>query len=391
MADLRLSLDASAVPDHPTGAGRYVLELAGRLGRRPEVDLTILCRRGDEARWREVSHATVMERVPPARPLRLAWEQVEMPRLLEQLEVDVHHSPHYTMPVRAEVPKVVTIHDMTFFDHPEWHERTKVMFFRRAIRVAAEQATALVTPSNAAAERIRAVLAPHIGVHLIPHGVDLTTFRPLEAADPEAADQDRAARKRLNIREPYLAFVGTLEPRKDVPSLVRAFDEVAGEHRDLNLVLAGAPGWGIDAVEAAIAASTHRSRVRRVGYVDEREKLAIFRGAAGIAYPSREEGFGLPVLEALACGTPLVTTTGTAMAEVVDDAALLVPPADSHQLAGALAQIVSGGNGAQDRRRRGLELVKRYTWEASADAHLALFQSIAAGAGAADDVEGAGG
>jgi glycosyltransferase involved in cell wall biosynthesis len=381
MAELRLSLDASAVPDHPTGAGRYVLELAGHLGRRPDIELTILCRRGDEARWRSLSPATVVERVPPIRPVRLAWEQVEMPRLLEQLEVDVHHSPHYTMPVRAPVPKVVTIHDMTFFDHPEWHERTKVMFFRRAIRVAAEQAAALVTPSNAAAERIQAVLAPPIGVHLIPHGVDLATFRPLDPDDEDGANDDRAARKRLGIREPYLAFVGTLEPRKDVPSLVRAFDEVADDHRDLNLVLAGAPGWGIEAVEAAIAACRHRNRVRRVGYVDEREKLAIFRGAAGIAYPSREEGFGLPVLEALACGTPLVTTSGTAMAEVVDDAAVLVPPAESHELAVALREVLAGDAAVDERCRRGLALVRRYTWDASADAHLDLFRSIATGNG----------
>jgi glycosyltransferase involved in cell wall biosynthesis len=375
---LRLSLDASAVPDHPTGAGRYVLELATRLGRRSEVTLTILCRRGDEERWRALSDATVLERVPPARPVRLAWEQVEMPRVLEELDVEVHHSPHYTMPVRADVPKVVTIHDMTFFDHPEWHERAKVMFFRRAIRVAAEKADALVTPSNAALDRIRAVLAPSIPVRLIPHGVDHERFHPLEPGDRGSAEADRVARQRLGVREPYVAFVGTLEPRKDVPSLVRAFDTVAGSRRDLNLVLAGAPGWGMEAIEAAIASSTHRNRVRRVGYVDEREKVALFRGAAGIAYPSMEEGFGLPVLEALACGTPVVTTSGTAMAEVVDDAALLVTPTDTGELTAALDEMVGGGAAVEERRRRGLDLAARYTWDVSAEAHLELFRMVAA-------------
>src|SRR5439155_3250704 len=123
---------------------------------------------------------------------------------------------------------------------------------------------------------------------------------------------------------------------------------------------------------AAIATSTHRSRVRRVGYVDERDKVALFRGAAGIAYPSMEEGFGLPVLEALACGTPLVTTSGTAMAEVVDDAALLVTPADTGELTAALEEILAGGAAVDERRRRGLDLAARYTWDASADAHLAV-------------------
>src|SRR5262245_35594822 len=109
---LKLSLDASAVPDHPTGAGRYVLELVSRLSRRPGVELSILCRRGDAARWRLADGVTLIDRAPPARPLRLAWEQVELPRILEELRVDVHHGPHYTMPLRADVPKVVTVHDM---------------------------------------------------------------------------------------------------------------------------------------------------------------------------------------------------------------------------------------------------------------------------------------
>jgi glycosyltransferase involved in cell wall biosynthesis len=257
------------------------------------------------------------------------------------------------------------------------------MFFRRAIRAAAERADALVTPSNAAAERIRDVLAPSIGVHLIPHGVDQERFHPLGPGDADAAEEDRAARKRLGVREPYVAFVGTLEPRKDVPNLVRAFDTVAGERRDLNLILAGAPGWGMEAIEAAIASCRHRGRVRRVGYVEERDKVALFRGAAGIAYPSMEEGFGLPVLEALACGTPLVTTSATAMAEVVDDAALLVKPADTVELAAALQEMVEGGAAVEERRRRGLDVAARYTWEISADAHLALFRAVAgAGAGA---------
>ncbi|MFP5318288.1 MAG: glycosyltransferase family 4 protein [Acidimicrobiia bacterium] len=373
---LRLSLDATAVPDHPTGAGRYVLELACRLGRRDDVDLTLLCRRDDAARWQELGDMTVVDRAPPARPLRLTWEQVELPRLLEQLDPDVHHSPHYTMPLRAKQPKVVTVHDMTFFDHPEWHERAKVMFFRRAIRQAAERADALITASAAAAERVRAVLNPTVPLYLIPHGVDQDRFHPLGPDDADGAAGDEAALRRMGVHPPYVTFVGTLEPRKDVPNLVRAFDVVAGHLPDLSLVLAGAPGWGMEAIEAAIASSVHRTRVKRVGYIAEEEKVALLRRAAAVAYPSMEEGFGLPVLEALASGAPLVTTSGSAMAEVVDDAALLVKPSDTGELASALEETVEGGPAVDDRRRRGLELAARYTWDASAEAHLEVFRTV---------------
>ncbi|MGH9278424.1 MAG: glycosyltransferase family 4 protein [Acidimicrobiales bacterium] len=375
---LRLSLDASAVPDHPTGAGRYVLELASRLGRAPDVDLTLFCRRGDAARWETTGAETVIDQVPPARPVRLAWEQVELPRFLGKLDIDVHHAPHYTMPVRAEVAKVVTIHDMTFFDHPEWHERAKVLYFRRAIRLAGTRADALVTASAAAAGRIKAILSPTVDLHLIPHGVDNGRFHPLDPADTEAATADDAARHRMGLRQPYVSFVGTLEPRKDVPNLVRAFDSVADDVPDLTLVLAGAPGWGMEAIESAIASIRHRGRVQRVGYISEDDKVALIRGAASIAYPSQEEGFGLPVLEAFACGAPLVTTSGSAMAEVVDGAALLVRPGNTEELAAALVETVRGGAMVDERRRLGLDLAARYTWDASAAAHLEVFREVAA-------------
>jgi glycosyltransferase involved in cell wall biosynthesis len=301
---------------------------------------------------------------------------MELPRLLDRQAVDVHHGPHYTMPVRASAPKVVTIHDMTFFDHPEWHERAKVLFFRRAIRLAAERADALITASAAAAERIRDVLSPALDLHLIPHGVDHSRFHPLDPADFEAAAADEAERAGMGVRQPYVAFVGTLEPRKDVPNLVRAFDTVADRHPELSLVLAGAPGWGMEAIESAIGSSVHRSRIRRVGYITEEDKVALLRGAEVVAYPSKEEGFGLPVLEALASGAPLVTTTGSAMAEVVDDTALLVKPADVDELAAAIDAIVEGGSDVDERRKRGLELAARYTWDVSADAHVDVYRSV---------------
>jgi glycosyltransferase involved in cell wall biosynthesis len=368
----RVSIDVSAVPASPAGAGRYTLDVVAALGRRDDVALTLVSRRDDAARWDEVAPgARMVAAAPGRRPARLAWEQMRLPAVLGGLEVDLHHGPHYTMPERAKVPKVVTVHDLTFFDHPEWHERAKVPFFRRAIRVAARHADAVVCVSRATADRLAERLAPTAPVHIVPHGVDHARFTP--AGD---LDVDSARLAALGVRAPYVLFVGTVEPRKDVPALVRAFDRMAGHHREIGLVIAGGPGWGRAAVDRAVAEARHAERILRTGYVPDDAVPALLRSASAVAYPSLEEGFGLPALEALACGAPLVTTTGSAMEEVAEGAALLVPPADVDALAGALDMVVRGDEGLATRRRRGLEIAARHTWAASAAGHVEVYRSL---------------
>jgi len=370
---LRVSLDVGAVPPHPVGAGRYTLDLARALAARADVSMLLWARRDDRSRWAAMGLA-VHAREPVQRPLRLAWEQVRLPRLLRGSDVAVHHGPHYTMPERAAVPVVVTVHDLTFLEHPEWHERVKVPVFRRAIAVAARRAAALVCVSATTADRLRERCDPVGRVFVVPHGVDRQRFTP----DEPRAGADRDALGRLGVHPPYVLFVGTIEPRKAVPVLVAAFDRIATRHPELRLVLAGRPGWGADALAQALGSARHRDRVVRLGYVGDETVPVLLRNAAAVAYPALEEGFGLPALEALACGAPLVTTTGTAMAEMAGEAALLVPPGDAAALAEALATAVDGGHGADRRRRLGLEVAAAHSWDASAAGHLAAYRWAAA-------------
>jgi glycosyltransferase involved in cell wall biosynthesis len=350
----------------------YTIAIASGLATRPDVELHLLTRTDDAGRWGTLApRARIHSDAPRSRPHRLVWEQYAAPRLAARVRPDVWHGPHYTMPLRADVPSVITIHDLTFFDHPEWHERPKVPFFRRMIRAVAARADVVICVSEYTAERLRAHLAPNGEVLVIPHGVDHKRFVRQDGQAEVASDT--AALARHGVEPPYIAFVGTLEPRKDVPTLVRAFALVAPTQPDLRLVVAGGDGWGTAEVRDAIAASGFATRVIRTGYLDDPTVAALFRRAAAVAYPSQEEGFGLPALEALACGAPLVTTKGSALEEVTVDAALLVPPGDVHALAGALTRLLNDPAASDRLRTAGPERAALFTWERTVDGHIAAY------------------
>jgi len=372
-----LSLDVSAVPLHPGGVGYYTMALASGLSARDDVDLTLIARRGDEERWSALaSGAAVRGAVPASRPGRLAFEQLGLSSVLRSLDVRVHHGPHYTMPARSPVPCAVTIHDCTFFDHPEWHLRSKAAFFRRAIRRAARHAGVLICVSQVTADRLQESCEVRAPVVVAPHGVDHRRFSTTEPS--EGADRAELGAQGVPTDRPLVAFVGTLEPRKGVAPLVAAFDLLADSLPDPVLVLGGQPGWGMAETERALAAARHPERIVRTGYLPDQAVPALLRQASVVAYPALEEGFGLPALEALACGSPLVTTEGTAMAEVARGAALLVPPGDVSALAGALGTALQEGRGT-GRRALGITVAGEHTWEASVAQHMRAYAAAAAG------------
>jgi len=388
---IRLSLDVTAVPVDPRGAGRYTLELARALSRRDDIALTLVARSADATRWSSLAPvASVLAAAPGPRPLRLAWEQWAMPGVLRRQALDVHHGPHYTMPERARLPMVVTVHDLTFFDHPDWHERSKVAFFRRAIRKAADRADVLVCVSHATARRLEDLLQPRAQVVVAPHGIDHAQFHPGSAgqdagdAGPAGdAGDDAGLLAAAGIRRPYVAFLGTVEPRKGLDLLVAAFDRVAEAHPEHCLVVAGGQGWGAGPVEAAISAMAHPSRLVRTGYLADPVVPALLRQASVVVYPARAEGFGLPVVEAMACGTPVITTAGSVMDELADGAAATFPAEDVTALAGLIDASLSGSAAGvrAESVSRGIEVASHYTWAASAEAHVAAYR-LAMGEGA---------
>lgn len=365
---MRVALDVSAVPARVAGAGRYVVELARRLPG-AGVATTLVARRDDAARWRALSAARVLDPVPCARPARLAYEALRAGRGPLAHEVDLWHGPHYTMPRRTRLPVVVTVHDLTYLTHPEWHERAKVALFTRSIRHAAAHAAAIVCVSEHTARELAALVAPSVPVVTAPLGVELERFHA-------GADGDDARLRALGLSgAPAILFVGTDEPRKGLDTLLEAFAEVGGADPEVELWICGQRGWGDSPLDAALTGHRHRGRIRPLGYVEDAALPALYRRAAVVAYPSRGEGFGLPVLEALACGASVVTTADTVMAEVAGSAARLVAADEPVALAGALLEAL--GEGATERAARAVAARARaegFTWERCVARHLDAYR-----------------
>lgn len=366
----RVLVDATAVPADRGGVGRYVDGLIGALDLLG-ADIAVVCQRLDAERYARLAQHAQIVPGPGAiaqRPARLAWEQTGLPLVAAQIGAEVVHSPHYTMPLRAGRPEVVTIHDATFFTDAQYHTPVKTTFFRSATRTALRRAARCIVPSRATRdELVRVLEADPSRIDVAYHGVDHTTFRP--PSDEEA----RRVSDRLGLHgQPYIAFLSTLEPRKNVPNLVRGWVRaVADRDSAPALVLAGGAGWD-DEVDMAIADVPSHLRVLRPGYLRYEDLRGFLGGAHVVAYPSHGEGFGLPVLEAMACRAPVLTTPRLSLPEVGGEAVAYTEP-DPDSIAAAISDLLDDDVRREGFAEAGYRRSLDFTWEASARTHLASY------------------
>ncbi|WP_412541711.1 glycosyltransferase family 1 protein [Longispora sp. K20-0274] len=370
----RVLVDATSVPADRGGVGRYLDGLLGALASLP-VDLVVVSQRSDTERYARLLPRAEVIAAPAAvnhRPTRLAWEQTGLPLLAQQVRAQVLHAPFYTCPLRAPCPVTVTVHDATFFTEPEHYDKSRRTFFRSAIKTSMRRASRVIVPSKATRdELIRLLDADPTKIDVAYHGVDTQAFYP-----PPAEEKARV-RARLGLGDtPYVAFLGAKEPRKNVPNLIRGWVAAVSDRVDPPvLVIAGGSGHDDDIDKAAAEVPGHL-RMLRPGYLRYADLPGYLGGAVIAAYPSHGEGFGLPILEAMACGAPVLTTPRLSLPEVGGDAVAYTGE-ESDVIGADLASLLDDAPRRARLSAAGQARAKEFTWASSAEVHLAAWTRAA--------------
>jgi glycosyltransferase involved in cell wall biosynthesis len=364
---MRLAYDATPLHGARTGVGMMTARVLDELSLVDGLDVVAFA-----ATWRgrgELAklvppNVEAVTRPLPARPAHFAWRHSKYPPIEWFTgRIDVVHGPNFVVPPARRAARVVTVHDLTAVHHPEMctpHTRTYPDALRRALATGSW----VHTVSDFVRSEILATFdADPARVVTVPNGVD---------AIPDA---DASAGRRAAGAERYVLAIGTIEPRKNFPGLIRAFGSAARDLPDVRLVIAGPDGWDIERFDTALAASPVRDRIVRLGALDERRRAELLRGAVALVYPSVYEGFGLPPLEAMSVGVPTLVTAAGGVVEVVGDAALVVPVGDDDALAAGLVRIVSDAGARADLVARGRRRAASFSWARTAAGLVDLYRA----------------
>ena len=370
---MRIAFDGTTLTPGRTGVGYYTEHLLQHLAR--EVEDT-----GDELVV--ISNKPIDTQAPLPRhvrvhdghrfPIRIGWMQLRAASALEALQPDVAHFTNGMIPVASPVATVVTVHDMSLRLYPNCHPVRRVLLNRPLMHVAIRQATSVVTVSNSARRdllRLHGVGPERVAV---VHEAASPVFRPI--ADRARLEDVRA---RYGLPERFMLYVGTIEPRKNLTRLMTAFAEARQRGIAQHLVCAGPYGWSSRDLAGHIEQLGVRSAVHFTGYVPFEHLPAIYNLADFFAFPSLYEGFGLPVVEAMACGVAVLTSNTSSLVEIAGDAAETIDPTSTDAMAEAIFRLATDAELRRDRSARGLIRARGFSWTQTAREMLAVYHRAA--------------
>jgi glycosyltransferase involved in cell wall biosynthesis len=303
--------------------------------------------------------------------VRIPWEQLLAPALLRRSGAEIFHGVHSVVPFACPVPSLVTVHDLAFIRFSQTFRAYNRAYLDLATRISVRKAARVLVVSEHTKREVVGLLGVPAERVIVTPNAPRAHFRP---PDPLALETFRAKK---GLPERFVLYVGTLEPRKNLTTLLEAYAKVAAHH-DVPLIVGGGKGWLYDAVFQRLEALGLRERVQFVGYIEEEELPLWYAAATVFVFPSIYEGFGMPPLEAMACGTPVIASNSSSLPEVVGDAGLMAPPHDANAFAEAIVRVLDDGALREALRERGLAQAARFTWRTTAERTLAAYEAVAA-------------
>lgn len=379
---MRVGIDYSAAINQRAGIGRLVRSQVRALAEIDHANQYVLLHPRPNREWAGIgafptaSNFTRRELAIRERWLTIIWHRARLPLPADWLcgPVDIFHSPDFVLPPLRHARGILTVHDLAFLLHPECADSRLRAYLEEVVPRSVHQADFVVADSDNTRNDLIVLLGvPPDRVSVVPGGVD-ARFAPVSDSELLAS-----ARERLGVEcAPFLLSVGVLEPRKNLPALMDAFAllKQRGILREHKLVLAGGRGWLVEGILEHHSLCPVRSDILMPGFVPDEMLPAVYSAADVLAFPSLYEGFGLPILEAMACGTPVVASRVSCLPEVAEGASLLVDPSDVDGLATALARAAQDQGLRTDLIRHGHERAGEYTWARAAEKLLAVYERV---------------
>jgi glycosyltransferase involved in cell wall biosynthesis len=369
---MRIAIDAIPLVAAKTGVGHYTDALAEGLARaHPDHQYNLLSPFEFDFDYNGDRPKNLNKQIIPVRSIFHKWWLVGLPSLLRIYQVDVFHGTNYCVPVFAPCPTVVTIHDLSLFTQSYMHEEANVKRGKRRMPIMARRASLIIAPSEwtkrEIIERLRAS----------PEKIRVIYEAAREGMKPLPPHLCQSSLDKCRIRRPYLLYVGTIEPRKNLLTLIRAYDELLRTTTlRPQLVLCGGRGWLYDEVYRLVEDLKLQDQVRFTGYVEDADLPALYSAAEAFIYPSFYEGFGLPPLEAMACGAPVITSDVSSLPEVVGKAGLTHAPNDARALTEAMAKLLGDETAREHFKREGLKQAAKFSWDRAARETQAVYDEV---------------